>query len=79
MSRIKADILFLFQMLADLAVQFGVQAFIYSSAMRFGPKYEDELKLSNRAKSNIELHCMGLGEKGLPWMYVNCEVLDFVS
>jgi hypothetical protein len=43
MSRITTDILFLVQMLADLAVQFGVLAFIYSSVMRFGPKYEDGL------------------------------------
>jgi len=54
-------------MLANLAVQFGVQTFIYSSAMRFGPKYEDDLKLSNRAKSNIERYCMDLS---MPWMWV---------
>lgn len=54
-------------MLADLAFEYKVQSFIYSSAVRAGPKYENELKLSGLAKRNIERHCMALGEKGLPW------------
>lgn len=55
-------------MLADFAHQFGVRAFVYSSAMRAGPKYDDELTLSGRAKANIENYCKKLGEKGLPWV-----------
>lgn len=55
-------------MLADLALEFNVQAFIYSSAMRAGPKYEHELKLSGQAKANIEEHCIELGNRGLNWM-----------
>lgn len=54
-------------MIADLALEYKVEAFIYSSAMRGGPKYEDQLKLSGRAKANVEKHCMELGEKGLLW------------
>ena len=56
------------QMLADFAHQFGVRAFVYSSAMRAGPKYDDEVTLSGRAKANIENYCKKLGEKGLPWV-----------
>ncbi|KAF4625084.1 hypothetical protein G7Y89_g13085 [Cudoniella acicularis] len=55
------------KLIADLALEFGVKSFLYSSAMRAGPKYEDELKLSGRAKANIEMHCMKLGLLGLPW------------
>lgn len=55
-------------MLADFAHQFGVRAFVYSSAMRAGPKYDDEVTLSGRAKVNIENYCKKLGEKGLPWV-----------
>jgi hypothetical protein len=57
-------------MLADLALRYGVSAFLYSSTARAGPKYESELKLSMRAKANIEEYSMALGEKGLPWTYV---------
>jgi hypothetical protein len=55
-------------MLADLALQFGVSVFVYSSAMRAGPGYDDEVMLSSRAKANIENHCVELGKRGLPWM-----------
>lgn len=55
------------QMIADLSHQYGVEAFIYSSAMRLGQKYEQHLKYSARAKVKIEEHVMALGEKGLGW------------
>ena len=32
-----------------------------------GPKYEDTLELSHKAKRNIENHCIDLGKKGLNW------------
>jgi hypothetical protein len=32
-----------------------------------GPKYEDTLELSHKAKRNIENHCIELGKKGLNW------------
>ncbi|KAG9228614.1 hypothetical protein BJ875DRAFT_477021 [Amylocarpus encephaloides] len=54
--------------LASLGQEYGVKCYAYSSAMRAGPKYEDQLKLSGRAKANIEKHCMELGETGLPWV-----------
>jgi nucleoside-diphosphate-sugar epimerase len=57
------------KMLADIALEYGVESYVYSSAMRAGPKYEDQLdwKPSGKAKSKIERHCMELGEKGLRW------------
>ena len=54
-------------MIADLSLQFGVQSFIYSSAMRLSTKYERDLKYSAKAKVKIEEHVTALGEKGLPW------------
>ena len=55
------------QMIATLSHEFGVQAFIYSSAMRLSASYEKDLKYSAKAKINIEEHLIALGEKGLPW------------
>ena len=58
------------KMIADLALQYGVEAFVYSSAMRAGPKFEGMLegKLSAIAKRNVEIYCRELGERGLPWV-----------
>ncbi|PMD22606.1 NAD(P)-binding protein [Hyaloscypha hepaticicola] len=53
--------------LADVSLQYGVETFVYSSAMRMGPKYEETLERSHKAKRNIENHCKELGEKGLNW------------
>ena len=58
------------QLLADLAFQYRVEAFIYSSSFRAGPLYEADLRQSGKAKSNIELHCKELGRRGLPWTWV---------
>ena len=58
------------QNLADVSLAYGVQTFVYSSAMRMGPKYEDTLELTHKAKRNIENHCIELGEKGLNWTLV---------
>jgi len=58
------------KMVADLALEYGVKAFVYSSACRAGPAYESEAKLSWKAKRNVELHCKTLGEKGLPWTII---------
>ncbi|KAE8444449.1 hypothetical protein EG329_000540 [Mollisiaceae sp. DMI_Dod_QoI] len=55
------------KMLADLALQYQVQAFVYSSSFRAGEIHEADLKLSGKAKSNIERYCQELGQKGLPW------------
>ncbi|PVH83823.1 NAD(P)-binding protein [Cadophora sp. DSE1049] len=55
------------KMLADLALEYGVECFVYSSAMRSGPKYEDVMRLSGRAKGNVERYCGVLGERGLGW------------
>lgn len=55
------------KILADLALEYNVSAYIYSSSLRAGPKYDDQERLSGRAKANIERHVQALGEKGLPW------------
>jgi nucleoside-diphosphate-sugar epimerase len=58
------------RMLAEIALEYGVKVYVYSSAIRAGPKYEDHLegKPSAIAKRNIEIHCKDLGTRGLPWM-----------
>jgi hypothetical protein len=56
------------KMLADLALEYRVSAFVYSSALRLGPTYDDHEKLSYRAKVLIERHVKSLGKNGLPWM-----------
>jgi nucleoside-diphosphate-sugar epimerase len=58
------------KMLADIALEYGVDVYVYSSAMRAGPKWEDKLDLkpSGKAKRNIEEHCKALGDRGLRWM-----------
>ncbi|KAF8851716.1 NAD(P)-binding protein [Acephala macrosclerotiorum] len=55
------------KMLADIALQYRVQSFIYSSSFRAGEMHEAKLMLSSKAKSNIERHCIELGQRGLPW------------
>ncbi|KAH8429356.1 uncharacterized protein LDX57_007022 [Aspergillus melleus] len=55
------------KLLADIALEYGVSAFVHSSALRSGPKYDDELKLSGKAKVSIERH---VKEIGLPWVIV---------
>lgn len=35
-----------------------------------GPKNENTLELSHKAKRNVENHCKELGEKGLNWTLV---------
>ncbi|KAH7357072.1 hypothetical protein BKA65DRAFT_496150 [Rhexocercosporidium sp. MPI-PUGE-AT-0058] len=55
------------KLLADLALEYGVSCFVYSSRMGPGPKYDDSLKLSSLAKRNVEKYCVELGEKGLGW------------
>ncbi|KAL1886825.1 hypothetical protein Plec18167_000760 [Paecilomyces lecythidis] len=58
------------KILADLALEYNVSAYIYSSALRTGPRYDDQEQLSGRAKVNIERHVQSLGEKGLPWTII---------
>lgn len=58
------------QTVADLALEFGVSVFIYSSIERRGDQFDDEQTLSGLAKVNIERYVRQLGTKGLPWTYV---------
>lgn len=55
------------KLLADLALQYSVEVFVYSSSARSGPKYEPQLTLSQAAKREVEGYCRELGEKGLNW------------
>ena len=56
--------------MADLALEFGVQSFVYSSVERGDEKYDDTLTLDRAAKVNIERHIRSLGDKGLNWTSV---------
>ncbi|KUJ13254.1 NAD(P)-binding protein [Mollisia scopiformis] len=58
------------KLLADIAFHYRVHSFVYSSSFRAGEKYEAELMLSGRAKANIELRCMELGQRGFPWTII---------
>ncbi|KAH7927239.1 NAD(P)-binding protein [Leucogyrophana mollusca] len=53
--------------LADLALEYGVSVYIYSSAERGGEANDEHEKLSGRAKVMVERHVKSLGEKGLSW------------
>jgi len=55
-------------MLAELALEFDVKAFVYSSSIPAGIKDAQIIDLSHKAKWNIERCCMELGTKGLNWM-----------
>ncbi|KAG1793845.1 NAD(P)-binding protein [Suillus plorans] len=53
--------------MADLALEYGVSVYIYSSAERGGEQSDETEKLSGRAKVLAERHVQALGERGLPW------------
>ncbi|KAJ5645024.1 NAD(P)-binding protein [Penicillium longicatenatum] len=58
------------KMLADIALEYSVSAFIYSSALRSGHRYDDQQRLSSWAKVLVERHIKALGSRGLPWVIV---------
>lgn len=58
------------QTIADLALEYGVSAFIFSSVERGGESYDDKLTLDRAAKVKIERHVRSLGDKGLKWTCV---------
>lgn len=54
--------------MADVALEYGVSSFIYSSSERAGDYYDDlAFGESHRAKAAVERHVKELGTKGLPW------------
>jgi len=55
-------------MLANLALEFKVGAFVYSTTLQPAPRDEDINEYSRTAKRAIELHCKGLTGEGLNWM-----------
>ena len=54
-------------MVADLALEFKVQAFIYSSKIPLAA-HKYALDPSDTSKRTIELYCQELGARGLNWM-----------
>ncbi|KAK3681045.1 hypothetical protein B0T22DRAFT_310218 [Podospora appendiculata] len=56
------------KMLADLALEFRVQAFVYSSAIPVGPRPDDSHDYSHQTKRELEKYCQELGERGLNWI-----------
>ncbi|KAK7715697.1 hypothetical protein SLS63_011284 [Diaporthe eres] len=58
------------KLLADLALEFKVEVFVYSSAIPVGPSEDDHLDNSHRAKPRIENYCRELGSKGLNWIII---------
>lgn len=54
-------------MLADLALEYQVSHFIYSSVERGGERDDDKVILDRKVKARIERHIKSLGEKGLGW------------
>ncbi|KAG6855248.1 hypothetical protein H0H87_006167, partial [Tephrocybe sp. NHM501043] len=55
------------KILADLALEFSVSYFVYSSADRGGEGYDENWTLDRQAKVRIERHIRDLGTKGLNW------------
>ena len=55
------------QLLADLALEFGVSHFIFSSIERGGEGFDHMLTLDRAAKARIEQHMKGLTGRGLKW------------
>lgn len=53
--------------MADLALEYGVSVYIYSTAERGGEQNDEMETLSGRAKVLVERHVQALGERGLPW------------
>lgn len=54
--------------MADIALEYGVSTYIYSSAERSGDKNDDnQLLASGRAKVSIERHIKSFSEMGLSW------------
>ncbi|UKZ75111.1 hypothetical protein TrVFT333_002783 [Trichoderma virens FT-333] len=58
------------KMLADLALEFKLDALVYSSTIPPGPDLDDAFDASHRSKREIELYCNKLGETGLNWTIV---------
>ncbi|KAH8121382.1 NAD(P)-binding protein [Trichoderma asperelloides] len=56
--------------LVDLAIEFKVEALVYSSTIPPGPDLANGIDASRLAKREIELYCKGMGEKGLNWSIV---------
>ena len=61
--------------MVDLAREFGVSVFIYSSSQLVQNSFDD-LNYNNEffaGKVAVEKYIQSLGEKSLGWMYVNTE------
>lgn len=54
-------------MLADLALEFRVSVFLYSSSLQPDP-VDETVEHSRLSKREIEKYCQLLGERGLNWV-----------
>lgn len=54
----------------DLAIDFKVEALVYSSTIPPGPDLANGVDASRLAKREIELYFKSMGEKGLNWRLV---------
>jgi len=55
-------------MLADLALELKVEAFVYSSTLQPAADASHTPEYSRLSKQAIEKHCRSLTEKGLNWV-----------
>ncbi|KAJ6526940.1 NAD(P)-binding protein [Mycena vulgaris] len=58
------------QPMADIALEYGMSTFVFSSAERGSEYCDDQTQLDTRAKVMIEQHIREPGEKGLPWTFL---------
>lgn len=59
----------------DLAVEYKVEALVYSSTIPPGPNSPNGLDASRLAKREIELYCKSMGDKGLNWRLVQLRIV----
>lgn len=58
----------------DLAIEFKVEALVYSSTIPPGPDESNGFDASRLAKREIELYCKSMSEKGLNWRSVRLRI-----
>ncbi|KAK0736453.1 hypothetical protein B0T21DRAFT_288487 [Apiosordaria backusii] len=57
-------------MIADLAVEFGVKLFVYSSTIPIGPDANDGIDESRKQKREVEHYIEDLGKKNPNWKWI---------
>ncbi|KAK4195354.1 hypothetical protein QBC40DRAFT_289211 [Triangularia verruculosa] len=57
-------------LMADLAVEFGVKLFVYSSTIPIGPDPSDGIDESRKQKREVEYYIEDLGKKNPDWKWI---------